>query len=152
MPKPRPLPPPPVLRAPLPPLAPLGQALIALKAWDEAEPLLCECLAIREKAKPDDWMTFNTRSMLGGALLAQNKLAEAEPLLLDGYKGMKDREVAIPPQGKVRIAEALDRLVQLYVANGDAAEAAAWRSKLEAAQAEAKTIEPPATAPATTQP
>ncbi len=73
--------------------------------------------------------------MLGAALLGQKKLAEAEPLLLAGYRGMKEREASIPQEAKVlRIPEALERLVQLYEAKGDATEAAAWRSKLEAAR------------------
>ena len=48
--------------------------------------------------------------MLGGALLGQKKYAEAEPLLLAGYEGMKQREAKIPPEGKVRLTEALERL------------------------------------------
>jgi len=98
-----------------------------------AEPLIREALALCEKAQPDAWTTFNTKSMLGGVLLGQKKLAEAEPLLLDAYRGLKEREASIPPQGKLRIPEALQRLVKLYEAKGDAAEAAAWRSRLEAA-------------------
>jgi tetratricopeptide (TPR) repeat protein len=78
--------------------------------------LLAGCLEQREKAQPNAWATFNTRSMLGGALLGQKKYDEAEPLLLKGYEGMKQREKTIPPQGKVRIAEALDRLIELYEA------------------------------------
>ena len=35
----------------------------------EAEPLLRECLAIRERTQADAWTTFNTKSLLGGALL-----------------------------------------------------------------------------------
>lgn len=114
----------------------MGQTLLTLKAWDEAEPLIREALTIREAKAPGDWRTFNTRSLLGGALLGQNKLAEAEPLLLEGYQGMKEREAAILAQGKVRIPEALERLVRLYEAKGNETEAAAWRSKLEAARAE----------------
>jgi len=38
--------------------------------------------------------------MLGGSLLGQKKYAEAEPLLLSGYEGMKQREVKIPPEVK----------------------------------------------------
>jgi hypothetical protein len=49
-------------------------------------------------------------SLLGGALLGQKKDAEAEPLLLKGYEGMKQREKSIPRQGSTRIPEALDRL------------------------------------------
>ncbi len=55
----------------------------------EAEPLLRECLAIREKTQADEWTTFSTKSMLGGALLGQKKYADAGPLLLAGYEGMK---------------------------------------------------------------
>jgi len=114
-------------------LAKFGLMLLEAKAWGDAELLLRECLAIREAKAPDEWRTFSTGSMLGESLLGQKKLAEAESLLLDGYRGMKEREASIPPEAKVlRIPEALERNVQLYEAKGDATEAAVWRSKLEA--------------------
>jgi len=47
---------------------------------------------------------------------------------------MKARAKAIPPQGKVRLTEALERLVQLYDAWGKKEEAAKWRKELEAAK------------------
>ena len=50
-------------------MAHLGALLIEKRLFTEAEPLLREFLAIREKAAPNDWRTFNTRSMLGSALL-----------------------------------------------------------------------------------
>ena len=59
--------------------------------------MLRECLAIRVKKQPDAWSTFNTQSKLGGVLLGQKKYADAEPLLLQGYEGMKQREAKIPP-------------------------------------------------------
>ena len=62
-------------------LAQIGLSLLQAEEWTEAEPLLRECLAIREKTQPDAWTTFNTQSLLGGALLGQKKYAEAEPLL-----------------------------------------------------------------------
>ena len=116
-------------------LAQVGWTLLQLKAFTDAEPLLRECLAIREKQQAESWTTFNTQSMLGGALLGQKKYAEAEPLLLKGYEGMKAREKTIPPQGKVRLTEAAERLVQLYEATGNAADAERWRKELEAARA-----------------
>ena len=51
--------------------------------------------------------------MLGGAGRAE-EVPEAEPLLLEGYSGMKAREQQISPAGKPRLTEALERLVQLY--------------------------------------
>jgi serine/threonine protein kinase/lipopolysaccharide biosynthesis regulator YciM len=113
----------------------LGMVYLALGKYAQAEPLLRECLAIREKKEPDAWRTFNARSLLGGALLGQQKYAEAEPLLLQGYDGMKQREASIPAQGKVRLSEALERLVQLYDAWGKKDKADEWRSNLRAEQA-----------------
>jgi hypothetical protein len=113
-------------------LAQIGQALLQQKKWAEAEPHLRECLAIRVKAQPDAWNTFNAQSMLGGALLGQKKYAAAEPLLLAGYEGMKKQEAKIPPQGKARLIEAVERLVQLYEATDKKDEATKWRKELEA--------------------
>jgi hypothetical protein len=110
-------------------LASLGLALLQVKAFPDAEPLLRECLAIRAKVQPDAWTTFSTHSLLGGALLGQKKYADAEPLLLAGYEGMKQREKAIPPQGRIRLPEALDRLVELYTATDKPEEAAKWRAE-----------------------
>jgi tetratricopeptide (TPR) repeat protein len=112
-------------------LAGLGSNLIQQKRWTDAEAVLRECLAIREQNAPDDWRTFNTKSMLGGALLGQKKYADAEPLLLAGHEGMKAQEAKIPPQGQVRIPEAIERLVQLYEATGKTEEAARWQNELE---------------------
>ncbi len=99
-------------------MAVLGAHLVEQRKWPEADTLLRECLAIREIAQPDDWSTFNTRSMLGASSLGQKKFAEAEPLLLAGYQGMKAREARIPAAGKVRLAEAGERIVRLYEAWG----------------------------------
>lgn len=65
------------------------------------------------------------KSLLGDALLGQQKFAEAEPLLKDGYEGLTQRAAQIPPQGKVRLTEALERLVRLYEATGRKEEAPA---------------------------
>jgi tetratricopeptide (TPR) repeat protein len=112
-------------------LASLGLSLLQLKAFAEAEPLLRECLAIREKHEPDDWRTGNAQSLLGGALLGQKKYAEAEPLLLKGYEGMKARAKAIPRTGggELRLPEALDRLIELSTATGKPDEAKKWQAE-----------------------
>jgi tetratricopeptide (TPR) repeat protein len=111
-------------------LAQLGSNLLQQKKYSDAESVLRESLAIREKKEPDIWTTFSTKSMLGGALLGQNKYADAELLLLQGYQGMKQRQ-AISPEGKIRQTEALERLVQLYDAWGKEDEATNWRKELD---------------------
>jgi serine/threonine protein kinase/tetratricopeptide (TPR) repeat protein len=59
--------------------------------FSEAESVVRQCLALREKNLPDDWRTFTAQNMLGGILLLEKRYAEAEPLLLSGYSGMKER-------------------------------------------------------------
>ena len=112
-------------------MASLGSLLIEKRLFTEAEPLLRECLAIREKTKPDDWRTFNTRRLLGSALLGQKKYADAEPLLLKGYEGMKQREKSIPKSGggEKRIPEALDALIELYTATNKPEEVKKWQAE-----------------------
>ena len=112
-------------------LASRASALLAAGKFAETEPLARECLVLREKQIPDDWRTFNARSMLGGSLLGQKKYAEAEPLLLSGYEGMKQREAQIPGEGKPRLTEAMARLERLYEATARPGLAAEWKQRQE---------------------
>jgi tetratricopeptide (TPR) repeat protein len=114
-------------------LAKSGGDLAQLDAWDEAEPVLREALSLREKLQPEAWTTFNARSMLGGVLAGQKKYAAAEPLLVQGFSGLKARATQIPEQYRaLRLGEAADRLVRLYEAQGKKEEAARWRKEAEA--------------------
>ncbi len=136
-------------------IAPLVVVLLDQQRFADAEPLLRECLAIRQEAlrpeSPDYWLLANTRSMLGGSLAGQGallvesdatgataKLKEAEPLLLDGYAGLKDNASIPPAIRDLRIREALARIVKLYDAwdrvapdSGYAEKTPEWRAKLD---------------------
>jgi tetratricopeptide (TPR) repeat protein/serine/threonine protein kinase len=120
------------------PLARVGLCLLRQGKYADAEPLLRDCLAIREKAAPDDWFTFDTKSMLGGSLLGQKKFADAEPLLLQGYEGMKQRASKVSPAAQPRLAEAIERLLRLYTERGQPDEAAKWRDELAATNRDAQ--------------
>jgi hypothetical protein len=123
-------------------MAALGLDLLEQQKSAEAEPLLRECLLVREKIAPDEWRTFNTKSMLGGSLLCHEEYDEAEPLLLAGYEGMLARQEKIPPEARIRLAEAVERLVRLYEATGDDDQADIWRKKLAETTAANKTPQP----------
>jgi tetratricopeptide (TPR) repeat protein len=110
-------------------LAQVALELLQCGQHAAAEEMLRECVAIREKRAPDAWSTFNAQSMLGEALVGQKKYADAEPLLLAGYEGMKKREKTIPPPAATRIPEALDRLIDLYTATDRPDEAMKWRAE-----------------------
>jgi eukaryotic-like serine/threonine-protein kinase len=109
-------------------MALFSMSLMEMKGYAEAS-LLRECLAIREKTQPDAWARFNTMSMLGGALLGQKQFTDAETLLLKGYEGLKAREAMIPEQGKVRLLEGLDRLIELYAATDKPNENEKWQAE-----------------------
>jgi tetratricopeptide (TPR) repeat protein len=147
------------LRAQLPADSPqfagiLGNIASALErggAYAQAEPLLREWVAIRMKIDPNEWTTFNAQSVLGGALLGQKKYAEAEPLLVQGYQGLRkvlapgaarDADPTPPSTRQLRIAEALDRLIQLYDQWGKPDEAATWRNERDKRKAAAPPAKP----------
>jgi hypothetical protein len=110
-------------------LASLGSILLRQRKWTGAELVLREALAIRDGKQPGRWTTFNTKSMLGGALLGQRKYDDAEPLLMQGYAGLKECDADVPAAAKFRLHEAADRLVELYTAWGKSDEAAKWRAE-----------------------
>jgi Flp pilus assembly protein TadD len=120
-------------------LAEMASALLARGKYAEAEPFARACLAWREKEFPDDWRTFSACALLGGSLLGQKKYREAEPLLLSGYEGMKQREEMVPVESKFRLAETMRRLVLLYEASAPANEASKWRKREAVARAETQT-------------
>jgi serine/threonine protein kinase/tetratricopeptide (TPR) repeat protein len=119
-------------------LAALGSNLLRQRRWTEAESILRESLAVQQTQAPDAWKTFHTQSLLGGALAGQGKYADAEPLLVQGYEGMKARSTRIRRDDKVCLIEALERLVELCEARGREAEAGRWRNELAAERARQK--------------
>jgi Flp pilus assembly protein TadD len=113
-------------------LALAGATLLLQNKPEEAELTLRKCLAMRQRLLPDEWTTFDTQSLLGEALQDQKKFADAEPLLLNGYQGLKAREDSIPSPDRPRLAKAGERLVKLYKSWAKSDEAAKWRKQLEA--------------------
>src|SRR5262249_4288805 len=112
-------------------LASVSYNLLGCGQHAAAEPLLRECLAASEKREPDAGTTYYAQSLLGAALLGQRKYAEAEPLLVKGYEGLKAHGKSIPRTGggERRILEALDRLIELGAATNRPDEAAKWRAE-----------------------
>src|SRR5262249_43646475 len=108
----------------------------------EAEPLYRECLTRRETNCPNAWYTHYTRAMLGATLLGKRKFDEAEPLLISGYEGMRERESSIRERNKV-LAEILQNIVQLFEATSRPEEASDWRTKLTVVQTAGPKARPP---------
>jgi len=122
-------------------LAEVCLALLKHRQYPTAETYLQECLTIREKKMPDEWVLFDTKSMLGSAMAGQKKFQDAEPLLLEGCSGIINREARIPPTSKTRLNEAVQRLVDLYTDWEKPEEAEKWRSKLDAPKSDGEMTE-----------
>jgi hypothetical protein len=69
-------------------------------------------------------------SMLGEALAGQGKYEEAAPLLLEGWQGLQARAAGMTPADRERVTEAVQRLVEVARARGEAAAAAKWEGEL----------------------
>ena len=126
------------------PLAGIISSLLQSRKFTAAETPARALVVFLQKEWPEDWRTFNSQSQLGGSLLGQKKYAEAEPLLLSGYAGLKQREDQIPVSKKSLLGEALRRLVHFYQATQQPDAAASWQAKLdEHNRAAAKPTTPP---------
>ncbi len=111
-------------------MAELARTLLLEQRFAEAETLAHECLEVREKEQPNDWETFEARTLVGRSVLGQRRPAEAEPLMLAGCMGMKDRAGKVPPWEQWRLRDALQSLIQFYDNTGKADDAAKWRREL----------------------
>lgn len=110
----------------------LGHVLLQTDKPAQAEPVLAECLAIREKKLPGTWREYNACALLGLALLQQGRYAEAEPLLVRGNEGIARLEPEIPHNTLVPPRSALTWLIRLYREWGKPDQADLWTKKLEA--------------------
>jgi tetratricopeptide (TPR) repeat protein len=113
-------------------LSETGGALLAGKAYNEAEPLLRESLALAEAHAADVLDRHRIRSLLGVALVGRKKYAEAEPLLVQAFEGLDKTHAETSYAALIWRAQALERVVQLYVAWDKLDTAAEWRRKQEA--------------------
>jgi hypothetical protein len=63
--------------------------------------------------------------------LGKRRFEEAEPLLVSGYEGMREREDKIRDRNQVLI-ESMQNLIQMFEATSRPEKAAEWREKLSA--------------------
>jgi hypothetical protein len=105
----------------------------------EAESLIRETLAYHQKELPDRPRTYYWESVWGAILLGQQRYAEAEPHILQGYEGIKRMESTYHFE-ESELVEAGERVVRFYEATNQPEKARAWREKLKP--------KPPGAAPA----
>ncbi|MGE3277330.1 MAG: tetratricopeptide repeat protein [Vicinamibacterales bacterium] len=101
----------------------LSRVRLAQGEGSSVEPVLLHALEVRRRIYPEGhWRIAQVQGLLGGALLAQGRLAEAEPLLLAANAGL-------PPTGRQASEYAANRarLAELYARTNRPALAATYR-------------------------
>jgi serine/threonine protein kinase len=115
-------------------LVQLSVNLLLQHRYSEAAQKAREAIALFEKNEKKheeiDWLLPNAKNVLGGALLGQKKYAEAEPLLLQGYEGMKRAEAMMIAQWRYRLPDACERVVRYYEETKQPEKAREWRERL----------------------
>jgi tetratricopeptide (TPR) repeat protein len=108
-----------------------GEALLANDRASEAEDALRQALSLQAAIDaPGTWQQSHARVLLGASLAAQRRFEEAEPLLLDGFRELRDAANA-PPQ---RVRRAIEHTIALYEGWQRPQEAEHWRRTLTSGQ------------------
>jgi hypothetical protein len=104
----------------------LGRTRITLRKFLEAEVALRQALQAME-GTPVGWQRFEAQSALGASLAGQHHYDEAEPLLLEGYQGMLQRQSTMPLEDRAALLRSRLWLSDLYLRWGKPEKAARWR-------------------------
>ena len=98
--------------------ADLALAYVSQQKPAAAEPLAREAFEFARAKRPDDWQRFRAESVLGESLAGQKRYADAEPLLVEGYRGMLARQEEIAVPDRYHLERAHDWVVALDRASG----------------------------------
>jgi tetratricopeptide (TPR) repeat protein len=109
------------------PVLEMGMILNKESRLQEAEAYLRQALEIRSRLLPKGNVAIaRAEGALGECLMTQKRYAEAEPLLVESYNGLKAGQDEKSP----RTIEALQRLVTFYDSTANAAAAQRYRALL----------------------
>jgi serine/threonine protein kinase len=108
----------------------LAVNLLLQKRYANAEPLARDVVATFGEQISDNDRYFYWMSVHRAALCGLGRYAEAEPLLLRGYEGMKEREAILPATALRQMNEAGQRVVDFYKLTQQPEKAQAWLERL----------------------
>jgi non-specific serine/threonine protein kinase/serine/threonine-protein kinase len=104
-------------------LVALGRARLEQGEANLAEPCFREAAEIRHQVLQGHWLTASVDSLVGACLVARGEYAQAEPLLLKGYQGLRAAKGA----PAMRQQQARDSIIKLYEAWQKPEKAAEWK-------------------------
>src|SRR5262249_36094716 len=103
-----------------------------MKKHEDAIALLGDILKRRkDKLGPDQPDTLAAQVNLGDSYCQAGRFADAEPLLVQAYDGMRERAAKALLEEPGCLITTLERLMHLYEAWGKPDKAAKWRKELE---------------------
>lgn len=109
-------------------LVSVGDNKLKLGKYAEAEVLLRECLRLTSDHKLQAWQRAFAQALLGRSLAGQKKYAEAEPLLRQGFEGLR-RTTPLPILAVFCESATIHCLADLHETAGRHDEARSWRAK-----------------------
>ena len=92
----------------------LGRNLLHQGRCDQAAEYLRQANERWQAHPSSGWRPFEAQSLLGQALACQKQFSDAEPLLVSGYKGLKNSGSTMPVNQQFQVKDAGDRVAQLY--------------------------------------
>lgn len=108
-------------------MARVGELRIDQGRFAEAEALLKESLDLQKDATT--YRRYWTENLFGASLSGMKRYAEAEPELLAGFEGMKQKAMTVAELNRQKIAKAKGFIQKMYQSSGQTAKAAEWRAK-----------------------
>ncbi len=110
----------------------LGWVYVNQARYARAEAILREASNQFEKTGGDDWERYRVLCALGASLSGQKQYAKAEPLLINGYREMRNRRPSmIAADPGFELQQAGEQIVKLYTDWGKPEKASEWRGKLK---------------------
>jgi len=109
----------------------LGRTRLQQHRYDLAEASFREARDAYQRTNPEAWERYQSESLLGQSLADAGKYGEAEPLLISGYQGLRQRQDKIPALSHRDLDTAGDQIVRLYEDWLKPDKAAEWRTKLK---------------------
>jgi eukaryotic-like serine/threonine-protein kinase len=112
----------------------MGCVLRRAERYDEAMKHFQKALDLRyarNGAALKSWDTGRLKSTIGHLLMDMKKFAEAEPLMLAGYKEYQDHKDQMPKHNHGHMKMAALQLTRLYKELGKPDETAKWKAELE---------------------
>jgi len=88
---------------------------LAMQRLTEAEKLAAECDSLASRITgPRSWESACAKVVIGAVRLEQGNFRKAEPLLVGGYRQLRQQTESIPLPVRFRVGESLRRVTTLY--------------------------------------